>query len=176
MDAQQLENEALSAIAAAKTPDELDGVRVRYLGRKSELKQALRSVRDRETGMALNDAREAIELAVEERRAALDRAELERALTEETIDVTLPTLPGDELHLGTLHPTTLTRRVIEDAFLGLGYEVLDDREVETAHYNFDQLAFPPAHPTRSPRDTFFIDAERLLRTETSPSQIHIMEA
>src|SRR5436190_2917419 len=176
MDAQQLKSEAQSAIAGARTLDELDRVRVRYLGRKSELKQALRSVRDRETGMALNDAREAIELAVEERRAALDRAELERALTEETIDVTLPTLPGDELHLGTLHPTTLTRRVIEDAFLGLGYEVLDDREVETAHYNFDQLAFPPAHPTRSPRDTFFIDAERLLRTETSPSQIHIMEA
>jgi len=176
MDAQQLKNEALSAIAAAQMPDELDGVRVHYLGRKSELKQALRSVRDRETGIALNDARETIERAVEERRQALERGELERALTEESIDVTLPTLPGDELHLGTLHPTTLTRRVIEDAFLGLGYEVLDDREVETAYYNFDQLAFPPAHPTRSPRDTFFIDSERLLRTETSPSQIHIMEA
>jgi phenylalanyl-tRNA synthetase alpha chain len=86
------------------------------------------------------------------------------------------TLPGEEHPLGTLHPTTLTRRVIEDAFLGLGYEVIDDREVETVHYNFDQLAFPPAHPTRSPRDTFFFDAERLLRTETSPSQIHVMEA
>jgi phenylalanyl-tRNA synthetase alpha chain len=86
------------------------------------------------------------------------------------------TLPGEEHPLGTLHPTTATRRVIEDAFLGLGYEIVDDREVETVHYNFDQLAFPPAHPTRSPRDTFFLDASRLLRTETSPSQIHTMEA
>ena len=86
------------------------------------------------------------------------------------------TLPGEERPVGTLHPTTQIRRLVEDAFLGLGYEIVDDREVETAHYNFDQLAFPPAHPTRSPRDTFFIDPERLLRTETSPSQIHVMEA
>jgi phenylalanyl-tRNA synthetase alpha chain len=86
------------------------------------------------------------------------------------------TLPGQEYRVGTLHPTTQIRRIVEDAFLGLGYEIIDDREVETVHYNFDQLAFPPAHPTRSPRDTFFIDPERLLRTETSPSQIHTMEA
>ena len=65
---------------------------------------------------------------------------------------------------------------MEDAFLGLGYEIVDDREVETVEYNFDKLAFPPAHPTRSPRDTFFLDDDRLLRTETSPSQIHVMEA
>jgi phenylalanyl-tRNA synthetase alpha chain len=176
MDAQALQTEALSAIAASTTLDELDSARVRYLGRRSDLKQALRGVRDRDTGMTLNAVREALERAVETRRAALERSELDRALSQERVDVTLPSLPGDELHLGTLHPTTLTRRVVEDAFLGLGYEVIDDREVETTHYNFDQLAFPPAHPTRSPRDTFFFDSERLLRTETSPSQIHIMEA
>ena len=86
------------------------------------------------------------------------------------------TLPGEERPLGTLHPSTLTRRVIEDAFLGLGYEVIDDREVETVHYNFDQLAFPPAHPTRSPRDTFFLDSGACSAQETSPSQIHVLEA
>jgi phenylalanyl-tRNA synthetase alpha chain len=176
MDGKSVQNEALSAIAATSTAEELDAVRVRYLGRKSELKQALRSVRDRETGMELNQVREALERAVAERQAALDGQALQRALREEVLDVTVPTPPGDQLHLGTLHPTTLTRRLIEDTFLGLGYEVIDDREVETAHYNFDQLAFPPAHPTRSPRDTFFLDSERLLRTETSPSQIHVMEA
>jgi phenylalanyl-tRNA synthetase alpha chain len=173
MDAQALEREALAAVAAAQSPDEVEPVRVRYLGRKSELKLALREVRDRETGMALNALRERIESAVDARERELRRAELDRRLTEDVLDVTLP---GEERPLGTLHPSTLTRRVVEDAFLGLGYEVIDDREVETVHYNFDQLAFPPAHPTRSPRDTFFLDAERLLRTETSPSQIHVLEA
>jgi phenylalanyl-tRNA synthetase alpha chain len=173
VDAQALETAALAAVAGAATADEIERVRVEYLGRKSELKLALREVRDRETGMALNTVRERIEDAVEARERELRRAELDRSLTEDVIDVTLP---GEERPLGTLHPTTLTRRVIEDAFLGLGYEVIDDREVETVHYNFDQLAFAPAHPSRSPRDTFFLDPVRLLRTETSPSQIHVMEA
>ena len=173
MDTDALVSDALSAVSGSSTVDDLDGVRVRYLGRKSELKQALREVRDRESGMALNSARERIEEAVAARQAELERSELDRALSADRIDVTLP---GDELPLGTLHPTTLTRRVVEDAFVGLGYEVIDDREVETVEYNFDKLAFPPAHPTRSPRDTFFLDDDRLLRTETSPSQIHVLEA
>jgi phenylalanyl-tRNA synthetase alpha chain len=173
MDPSALEQAALSAAAAASTADEVERVRVEYLGRKSELKLALREVRDRETGMGLNALRERLEAAIDAREAELRRAELDRRLTQDVVDVTLP---GDELPLGTLHPTTLTRRLVEDAFLGLGYEVVDDREVETVHYNFDQLAFAPAHPSRSHRDTFFFDAERLLRTETSPSQIHVMEA
>ena len=172
MDATALENEARSAIAAAADLDELEAARIRFLGRKSDLKLALREVRDRETGMTLNAVRQAIEAAAQAREDELRRAELERALAEDVLDVTLP---GEELHLGTLHPTTLTRRVIEDAFIGLGYEVLDDREVETVEYNFDKLAFPPAHPTRSPRDTLFLDDKRLLRTETSPAQIHVLE-
>jgi phenylalanyl-tRNA synthetase alpha chain len=173
VDAQALENAALAAVGAASTADEIEHVRVEYLGRKSELKLALREVRDRETGMALNAVREKLEAAIDARQAELERAELDRRLTQDVIDVTLP---GHELPLGTLHPTTLTRRLVEDAFLGLGYEVVDDREVETVHYNFDQLAFAPAHPSRSHRDTFFFDSERLLRTETSPSQIHVLEA
>ena len=173
VDAQAYEGEALAAIEGAATAEQLDEARVRYLGRRSELKQALRGVRDRETGMTLNAVRERLEEAVERREREQAAAELERALAAEAVDVTLP---GEERPLGTLHPTTLTRRIVEDAFLGLGYEIVDDREVETVHYNFDQLAFPPAHPARSPRDTFFLDDERLLRTETSPSQIHVLEA
>ena len=173
MDAKALESEAMSAISGSSTLEELEDARVRYLGRKSELAQALRDVRDRETGMLLNPIRERLEAEVEARRQALERAELDRRLREERVDVTLP---GDERRIGSLHPTTHIRRLVEDAFLGLGYDIVDDREVETPHYNFDQLAFPSAHPTRSPRDTFFIDPERLLRTETSPSQIHTMEA
>jgi phenylalanyl-tRNA synthetase alpha chain len=172
VDAEALQRDALSAIEAASTAAELDELRVRYLGRRSDLKQALRQVRDRETGMALNAAREAIEAAVEVREAALDRAELDRKLTEEVVDITLP---GEQLPLGRLHPITQVRRIVEDAFLGLGYEIREDREVETVEYNFDKLAFAPTHPSRSHRDTFFFDDSHVLRTETSPSQIHILE-
>ena len=172
VDAEALQREALSAIEAASTAAELEELRIRYLGRSSDLKLALREVRDSETGMALNAARQAIEDAVDTREAALERAELDRALTEETVDVTLP---GERLPLGHLHPITQVRRIVEDSFLGLGYEVRDDPEVETVEYNFDKLAFAPTHPSRSPRDTFFFDENRVLRTETSPSQIRIME-
>ncbi|HEY7018554.1 MAG TPA: hypothetical protein VH297_08810, partial [Gaiellaceae bacterium] len=140
MDAQALETEAQSAIAGAAGTGELEEARVRYLGRKSELAQALRGVRDRETGMTLNSLRDRLESALDARRDELERAELDRALTQEVVDVTLP---GDELPLGHLHPITQTRRQIEDAFLGLGYEIRDDREVETVEYNFDKLAFDP---------------------------------
>jgi phenylalanyl-tRNA synthetase alpha chain len=172
VDAEALQREALSAIEAASTAAELEELRIRYLGRSSALKLALREVRDRETGMALNAVREAIETAVAERESALERAELDRALTEDVVDVTLP---GERLPVGHLHPLTQARREIEDTFLGLGYEVRDDREVETTKYNFDKLAFDPWHPARSHRATFFFDDHRLLRTETSPSQIHAME-
>ncbi len=172
VDAEALQRDALSAIEAASTPAELEELRIRYLGRSSELKLALREVRDRDTGMALNAARLAIDGAVDTREAALERAELDRALTEDVVDVTLP---GERLPLGHLHPITQARREIEDTFLGLGYEVRDDREVETIEYNFDKLAFDPWHSARSHRATFFFDEDRLLRTETSPSQIHALE-
>jgi phenylalanyl-tRNA synthetase alpha chain len=172
LDAETYRQDALAAVERAENATELDEARVRYLGRKSELKQALREVRDRDTGMALNAAREAIEEALTARQSDLERAELYRAVTEDVVDVTLP---GDELPLGSLHPITQVRRIVEDAFLGLGYEVRDDREVETVEYNFDKLAFAPTHPSRSHRDTFFFDDTHVLRTETSPSQIHALE-
>jgi len=171
-DWQAHEQEAHQAIAAATTPGELDDARVRYLGRKSELVQALRGVRDRESGMLLNGIRTRLEADVDERESNLAAEELDRRLRTEVVDVTMP---GEKLPVGHLHPITQVRRVVEDAFLGLGYEVRDDREIETVEYNFDKLAFAPTHSTRSPRDTFFFDDTHLLRTETSPSQIHIME-
>jgi len=172
MDWQRYEQDAQQAIAAAGMAAELDAVRVRFLGRKGDLTQALRAVRDRETGMLLNGVRGRLEAAVAERHDALEREQLDRALTQDVVDVTLP---GEELPLGQLHPITQTRRQIEDAFLGLGYEIRYDREVETVEYNFDKLAFEPTHPTRSPRQTLFLDEQRVLRTETSPSQIHALE-
>ena len=166
------EREASAAVAAASSPVELDDARVRYLGRKSELAQALRGVRDRETGMLLNGIRERLEAAVAESEQLLEDEELDRRLRNEVVDVTLP---GEHLPVGHLHPITQVRRIVEDSFLGLGYEIRDDPEVETVEYNFDKLAFAPTHSSRSPRDTFYFDQTHLLRTETSPSQIHILE-
>ena len=169
MDATALENEARTAIAAAADGDALEELRVRYLGRKSDLKLALREVRDRETGMALNAARAAIEEAL-----AARESELAAAGTEDDLEPFDPTLPGEPFRRGSLHLITQLRRRIEDIFLGMGYEVYDGREVETVWHNFDALNQPEAHPSRDPRDTFYFNENTLLRTHTSPSQIRAM--
>ena len=171
VDVEALEREAESAISAASTPDELDEARIRFLGRKSELKRALRGVRDREAGMALNAARERLEALVAEREGALEHEEQLRL--DEALDVTLP---GTLLPRGHLHPLTQIRREVEDIFLGLGYEIVDSREVETVWHNFDALNQPLTHPSRSHRDTFYVDDDTLLRTHTSTGQIRVMES
>ncbi len=185
VDTEALQRRALDDVAAAASLADLDEVRVKYLGRKSELKLALRDVRDRgeaahrrESGMALNAAREAIEHAVEAKQDELERAELDAKLSSEQVDVTLPAEllgPLRPRRRGSLHPTTQVRRDVEDIFLGLGYEVVDDREIETTRYNFDALGFPDWHPARSPRASLYLTDDTLLRTETSPAQIHKME-
>lgn len=173
MDVEALEREALAAIAAASSSRDLEAARVRYLGRNAALPQALRQVRDRDTGRTLNALRRRLEEAVAQRAAELEREELERRLREEIADVTLP---GEGGRRGHLHLITQIRREVEDVFLGLGYEVVDGREVENVYYNFTALNFPDWHPARSPRASLFLDGDVLLRTETSPAQIHTMEA
>jgi phenylalanyl-tRNA synthetase alpha chain len=171
--------DALAALGGASTSEEVEGVSVSYLGRRSQLKQALRDVRDRDTGMRLNAVREALESAIADKLAKVQADELERRLTEERVDVTLPAEllgPVRPRRRGSLHPSTQVRRDVEDIFLGLGYEVVDDREVETTRYNFDALAFPAGHPTRSPRQTLYVTDDTVMRTETSPAQIHKMES
>jgi phenylalanyl-tRNA synthetase alpha chain len=161
---------ARSEIESAATATELDDARVRHLGRKSELKQALREVRDRESGMTLNAVREQLEQLVDDREAAL--VQQARLRADATLDVTLP---GTRPRRGHLHPLTQICREVEDIFLGLGYEIVDSREVETVWHNFDALNQPLTHPSRSHRDTFYIDADTLLRTHTSTGQIRTME-
>ena len=173
MDVEALERAALAAVAAATSSDEIQAVRVEYLGRKSELKLALRDVRDRDSGIRLNAVRERIEAAVEARETELARSELDRRLAEERVDVTLPV--GTHAR-GRLHLITQIRREVEDVFLGMGYRVVDGNEVELTHYNFDGLNFPPGHPARSRLATLFLDDETVLRTETSPTQVRTMEA
>jgi phenylalanyl-tRNA synthetase alpha chain len=188
VDPDDLQQEALAAAAEARSLNALNEVRVQFLGRRSALKLALRDVRDRETGMTLNAVRETVESALAAREEQLARAELEERLATERVDVTLPAellgepdvrerkRRGPKLRpRGTLHPSTLVRRDVEDIFLGLGYEIVDGREVETTRYNFDALGFPEWHPARSPRASLFLDDKTVLRTETSPAQIHKME-
>jgi phenylalanyl-tRNA synthetase alpha chain len=172
VDPEALEKEALAAAAVATSLDAIERARVEYLGRKSALKLALREVRDRETGMRLNALRERLEETFDAREEELRRVELDRSLAEDVIDITVP---GTSVRRGHLHLITQIRREFEDLFLGLGYSIVDGREVETTHYNFDALNFPPGHPTRSPLQTLFLDEETVLRTETSPAQIRTME-
>jgi phenylalanyl-tRNA synthetase alpha chain len=173
VDAEALQREAIAAVEAAATSGELDEARVRFLGRKSALKLALREVRDRETGMTLNAVRRRLEEAVERKQAELDRAELERVYAENAVDVTLP---GEPVPRGRLHLLTQIRREIEDIFLGMGYEVYEGDEVVDAWSNFDALTTDRGHPSRSPNDTFYLTDDVLLRTHTSPDQIRLMEA
>ena len=173
MDVEKLEQEAAKALEQAGSLEEIEELRVRFLGRSSELKLALREVRDRESGISLNALRQSLEAAFEQRRSALEQVELQHKLMAERIDVTLP---GERFSEGHLHLITQIRREVEDVFLGLGYMIVDGREVETTRYNFDGLNMPPWHPTRSPGHSLFLSGDVLLRTETSPSQIRVMEA
>ena len=165
------ESEARQAIEAAVSESELDEARVKYLGRKSELAQALRAVRDRESGMLLNGIRSRLEEAVAAREQALLRAAYEAA-ADSGLDVTIP---GSPVRRGRLHLLTQIRREIEDIFLGMGYEVWDGAEVATVWENFDALTSDAGHPSRSQFDTFYLDDRPCLRTHTSPDQIRAMQ-
>jgi phenylalanyl-tRNA synthetase alpha chain len=176
----QLRSEGEAAVAAASTTAELEELRVRFLGRKAALPQLLRGVRDLpaqergEVGKAANQARQALEGAIEARAGELDATEIDTRLREDRVDVTLP---GDPVPpVGRLHLLTQTRREIEDVFLGLGFDVAEGPEVETAHYNFDALNHDPNHPAREDSDTFYVSDDVLLRTHTSPVQIRAMES
>jgi phenylalanyl-tRNA synthetase alpha chain len=167
-------------IAAARSTAELDELRVRFLGRKAELTQILRSIRDLPpeqrgpVGQAANTVRKRIEGNLEARRLFLDNEEIDRQLVEDRIDVTLP---GDPVRpVGRLHLITQTRREIEDIFLGLGFNVAEGPEVEYDYYNFTALNHPPGHPARMLQDTFYFSPDVLLRTHTSPMQVRSMEA
>jgi phenylalanyl-tRNA synthetase alpha chain len=179
-DLQQLRAEAEAAIAAAASPSELEELRVRYLGRRSELTQALRSIGELPpdqrgaVGKEANEVRRALEALLRERGGELEASELDRRLAEDRIDVTLPGDPP--LPAGHLHLVTQIRRQMEDIFVGLGFSVLEGPEVEYGYYNFTALNHPPEHPARQPQDTFYFRDSVLLRTHTSPMQVRAMEA
>ena len=173
MDWQQYGHDAEQEIARATSPAELEEARVRYLGRKSELVQALRGVRDRESGMLLNGVRSSLEAAVAARDEAIATEELEKLYAQTSFDVSLP---GEIFPRGRLHILTQVKREIEDVFVGMGFDVYEGAEVTDAWHNFDALTTDQGHPSRSPGDTFYLDGDVLLRTHTSPDQIRLMES
>jgi phenylalanyl-tRNA synthetase alpha chain len=175
-----LRAEAESAIATAESTAALEALRVRYLGRKAELPNLLRGVaqlppQERGTvGRAANQARQALEQLIEQRAQQLEAGELDAKLATDRIDVTLPGEPPQPV--GRLHLLTATWRELEDAFVGLGFTVVEGPEVETVHYNFDALNHSPTHPSRDRSDTFYVADDVVLRTHTSPMQVRAMEA
>jgi phenylalanyl-tRNA synthetase alpha chain len=168
-----------AAIAEAPDTTGLEDVRVRFLGRKAELPNLLRGVaqlppEERGTvGRAANEARKALEAAIEARAAELAAAELDAKLASDVVDVTLPGSPA--IPPGRIHLLTEARREIEDIFLGLGFRVMEGPETELVYYNFDALNHDPNHPSRQETDTFYISDEVLLRVHTSPMQVRAME-
>ena len=178
----QIQADAEAAIAAAADTAGLEELRVRFLGRKSELTSILRGIGELPSeekgpvGSGANQARQALEALIEARATELDSSELEARLASDRIDVTLPGAPPRPV--GHTHLITRTTRLIEDVMIGLGYRVLEGPEVEQDYYNFTALNHPPGHPARMLQDTFYVqfDPELLLRTHTSPVQIRAMEA
>jgi phenylalanyl-tRNA synthetase alpha chain len=176
----ELRAEAESEISAAGSTEQLEQLRLRYLGRKAELPQMLRGVAALEpaeraqVGKAANEARQALERLLLARAGELGVRELEDRLEADAVDVTLPGAPPQPL--GRLHVISSTRRELEDIFLGLGFTVMEGPEVETVHYNFDALNHSPTHPARARSDTFYVSADVVLRTHTSPMQVRAMEA
>ncbi len=180
---QQLElirQQALEALDAAATPAEIEELRVRFLGKKGELTAVLKMMgkltpEERPVmGQVANAVRAEIEEKLEARKTAVNASALEAKLTAEAIDVTIP---GKAAQMGHEHPMNKVLQEIKDLFVGLGYQIVDGPEVELAAYNFTRLNIEEGHPSRDRSDTFYFtdDDSVLLRTQTSPMQIRVME-
>ena len=174
----QLLEQGKQAVAQADSVRLLDEVRVQYLGKKGELTQLLKglgklSAEERPAaGAKINEAKEALQEALDARKAHLEANALSAKLASEKIDVTLP---GRKTDLGGMHPVTRTLERIEAFFGSIGYSVAEGPEVEDDYHNFEALNIPAHHPARAMHDTFYFDAHTLLRTHTSPVQVRTME-
>ncbi|HMM75096.1 MAG TPA: phenylalanine--tRNA ligase subunit alpha [Gammaproteobacteria bacterium] len=176
---QDMLDRARAAVAQAADLAALDAVRVHYLGKKGEITEALKGLgklpeaERKATAQGLNLARDALEAAIAERRAALERAAERQALDASAIDVTLP---GRGQRRGGLHPVTLAMSRIERIFASAGFETAEGPEIEDDYHNFEALNIPSHHPARAMHDTFYFPNGLLLRTHTSPVQIRVMQA
>ena len=178
MDIDSILNRARTAASEAVDLRALDEVRVAYLGKKGELTGLLKSLGGLEPaerpkmGALINDAKLEVQGVLDVRKAELEQQQLSRSIAEDAVDVTLP---GRRAAVGGLHPVTQAMYRIEDLFVGAGYDVVSGPEVENDYYNFEALNIPSHHPARAMHDTFYFGDGTLLRTHTSPSQVHTME-
>lgn len=173
-----LKNKAQEQISYAKTLKELDELRIKLVGKKGELTEIMKGMRDLSKedrpviGQLVNEVRDFINDALDQKFSNLKEKEKNERLAEEVIDITLP---GRKTSIGRLHPITETRNFLKNIFLEMGFDVAEGPEVEKVEYNFDALNIPESHPSRDLQDTFYIDENVVLRTHTSPVQIRYMK-
>ena len=175
---QTIKAEALRQIESAEQLEKLNDIRVAFLGKKGELTEVLKSMKNfapeerPAIGALVNETRTAIESVLEEKQADFKKKLREEKLKAETIDVTLP---AKKPMVGHRHPNTVALEEVERIFIGMGYEVVEGPEVEKDYYNFEALNIPANHPAKDEQDTFYITGDILLRTQTSPVQVREME-
>lgn len=174
----ELHQQGLQQISAADSLTTLNEIRIKFLGKKGSLTQALRqmgSLSEQERpqiGALANNVRNDLQQALDQAKQDLENKAVQQQLQAEKIDVTLP---GKPRHMGTKHVINQVMDDIEELFIGLGYEVVNGPEVEEDHYNFEMMNLPKDHPARDMQDTFYITSEILMRTQTSPVQARTME-
>ncbi|RKM63456.1 phenylalanine--tRNA ligase subunit alpha [Butyrivibrio sp. XB500-5] len=174
----KIREEALKQIRESDGLDKLNEIRVNILGKKGELTSILKSMKDvapedrPKVGQLVNETREAIEKVLEETKNKMEAAARDAKLKAEVIDVTLP---AKKNKVGHHHPNTIALEEVERIFTGMGYEVVEGPEVEKDYYNFEALNIPADHPAKDEQDTFYINGDLLLRTQTSSTQVHEME-
>ncbi|MEY8338401.1 phenylalanine--tRNA ligase subunit alpha [Lachnospiraceae bacterium 62-35] len=175
---EKIKEEALKQIEASEALEKLNEIRVAYLGKKGRLTSVLKSMKDvapedrPKVGQMVNEAREMIETKLEETKKNLAKKAREEQMKREVIDVTLPAKKNP---MGHSHPNTIALEEVERIFVGMGYEVVEGPEVEYDLYNFEKLNIPADHPAKDEQDTFYINKEIVLRTQTSPCQAREME-
>ena len=175
---EEIKSRAAAALANAKLPQEIDELRVRFLGKKGELTGILKqmgklSPEERPViGQLANEVRSWIETDIETRLTEIKASQMAARLESEKLDVTLP---GKRPQFGAKHPLSIVLDEIKEIFIGMGFEIADGPEVETDYYNFEALNIPKDHPARDTQDTFYINENILLRTQTSPVQVRTME-
>ncbi len=165
--------EAHAAISGVNSPDGLEAISVKYLGRKGQITAVLRSLKElpidqrKQLGATANKARVKLEQEIKEAGEKLKKGE-----TKSTFD---PTLPGVSHRVGAIHPLTKVLSQVNQSFERMGFEIAKGPEIESDYYNFEGLNFPPDHPARDMQDTFYLEGDMLLRTHTSPVQIRAFE-
>ena len=176
---EKIRREAQERLEKSESLDSINEIRVGVLGKKGSLKEILKGMKNvpaeerPKVGQMVNDVRVQIEEAIAQAQRTIERKVQEERLAAETIDVTLP---AGRLPMGHSHPNVIALKEMERIFIGMGYEVIEGPEVERDYYNFEALNIPADHPAKDEQDTFYINGDILLRTQTSSTQIHAMES